>query len=90
LLERRGLSPSELRILLAVRNRDVTVRELARRFDRRPVEVRRTGARLFARGLLGWRQGSWRDDVVLGITRDGAATLGPLLADSSAPSSEGG
>ena len=44
LLERRRLSPIELRILLALRDGDVPASGLADSFDRRPEELRRAAA----------------------------------------------
>lgn len=79
-LERRGLSASELRVLLAVRNNEVTVSELARTLGRPPVEIRRTGARLYALGLLRWRHDARSMETVLGATRAGLTAVRPLTA----------
>ncbi len=79
------MSPAELRILLAVREDDEELDELARSFERRPIEVRRAAARLYARGLLRWRfpqrpsAKRTRKDL-LGITGAGRAIIRPLLA----------
>ena len=84
-LEQHGLSPAELRILLALREGDEELTDLARAFERRPIEVRRAAARLYARGLLRWRfaprpSGSRRKDEVLGITGAGRSVVRPLAA----------
>jgi predicted transcriptional regulator len=80
LLERRGLSASELRVLLAVRNNEVTVSELSRTLGRPPVEIRRTGARLYALGLLRWRHDTRTTETVLGATGAGLTAVRPLTA----------
>jgi DNA-binding MarR family transcriptional regulator len=84
-LEQHRLSPAELRILLAVREVDVELNELARSLERRPIEVRRAAARLYARGLLRWRYsprpGTSREkEEVLGISGAGRSVLRPLTA----------
>lgn len=78
-LERRPLPVSEFRILLAVRGGDTPVSELAETFDRHPVDIRRAAARLFARGLLHWRDDPVTKEAVFRATRAGQATLQPLL-----------
>ena len=84
LLERGPLSAAELRILLAVLERERAVSELAEAFGRRPVEIRRSGARLYARGLLHWRHTGPGKEAVFGITPSGLATLRPLLTAARA------
>jgi hypothetical protein len=78
-LERGELSASELRILLAVLDRDITVSELARTLGRPPAEIRHTGERLYARGLLSWRDDARSGETTLGTTRAGVATVRPVL-----------
>jgi len=80
LLERRELSAAELRILLAVFDREATVSELAESLRRDAGEIRRIGARLYARGFLRRRHESSRMETVVGITRAGLATVRPLLS----------
>lgn len=80
LLERSRLSPSELRILLAVRDGEVSVSALAEAFDRRPLQLRRTAARLYARGLLRWRHDAATKEAVFGISPAGRAMVRPLLS----------
>ena len=79
LLERRRLSATELRILLAVLGSEMPVHELAESFGRPPVEIRRNGARLYARGLLNWRHDGASKGAVFAITPAGLATLRPLV-----------
>ena len=80
LLERSRLSSSELRILLAVRDGEVSVSALAEAFDRRPLQLRRTAARLYGRGLLRWRGDAATKEAVFGITPAGRAMVRPLLS----------
>jgi hypothetical protein len=80
LLERRGLSASELRVLLAVRHNEVTVSDLSRTLGRPPVEIRRIGARLYALGFLRWRHDGRTMETVLGATRAGLTAVRPLTA----------
>lgn len=84
LLERRRLSATELRILLAVLDREVAASELAETFGRRSLDIRRAAARLYARGLLRWRHDTGRREAVFGITRAGLATVRPLLTAAGA------
>lgn len=86
LLERRRLSATELRILLAVFGREVPVSELAESFGRPAVEIRRTGARLYARGLLRWRHDAASEEAVFGVTPAGLTTLRPLLTAAASGS----
>jgi hypothetical protein len=84
-LEQHRLSPAELRILLALTKGDRELDALARSFERRPVEVRRAAARLYARGLLRWthrpRPGTSRaTQEVLAITGSGRSVIRPLGA----------
>ena len=79
LLERRRLSATELRILLAVLGSEMPVHELAESFGRPPVEIRRAGARLYARGLLNWRHEAASKEAVFAITPAGLTTLRPRV-----------
>jgi hypothetical protein len=82
LLERHRLPAAELRLLLASVEGDRSVSELAERFGRPAVEIRRTGARLYARGLLDWRHEDGSREAVFGLTRAGLETVQPLLSDA--------
>lgn len=55
MVERRRLSPAELRILIRLVDREAGIPELAEALDERPLDVRRCGRRLSARGLVSWR-----------------------------------
>jgi DNA-binding MarR family transcriptional regulator len=84
ILEEHQVSPAELRILLALRARDLELNTLAQLLGRSPTTIRRAAAALYARGLLRWRylvtQAGRDKDEVLGITRSGRARISPLLA----------
>lgn len=84
LLERDRLAAGELRILLALVDRDATISDVAKWLRRKPRDVRLAAARLYARGLLRWRFRRSKDrplekEEVLGITGDGLGTIRPLL-----------
>lgn len=83
LLERRRLSPIELRILLALRDGDVAASGLAESFDRRPEEIRGAAARLYARELLDWRDDRGREEPIFAITQAGTIALRPILIAGS-------
>ena len=80
LLERTRLSAGELRILLAVRDGERSVPALAQAFDRRPLQLRRTAARLYARGLIRWRHDTETKDALFAITAEGRALVRPLVS----------
>jgi DNA-binding MarR family transcriptional regulator len=79
LLERRPLTATELRILLAAMRGEVTVSELGESLGRRPADIRRIGARLYARGLLSWRHREGREETLFQITRAGMTMVRPLV-----------
>jgi hypothetical protein len=84
LLERQRLGAGELRILLALADREATISEVARSLRRSPREVRLAAARLYARGLLSWmfrraQDGAGETEEVLGITGTGLVTIRSLL-----------
>lgn len=81
-LERRGLSPSELRVLLCLLDREASLAELAEALGRPLSEVRRSGGRLARRGLVRWYHFGRRDETRLTITRDGRATMQALTAEA--------
>jgi DNA-binding MarR family transcriptional regulator len=78
--ERRGLSPSELRLLLRLLDREASLSELADALGKRPSEMTRVGGRLATRGLIRWCHVGPRGETRLAITEDGAATMSALLA----------
>ncbi len=73
-LELHRLSPLELRILLAARDGEVTLTELAADAGRSAARVRRSAGSLFARGLVRWRYVE-DDDGVLSLTYAGRAVV---------------
>jgi DNA-binding MarR family transcriptional regulator len=77
LLERRELSATELRFLLAVFQGHATERQLARILARTGDEVRRLGRRLHLAGLV--RRSQHEEDTTFAITPLGIATLKPLV-----------
>jgi predicted transcriptional regulator len=79
LLERRHLSATESRVLLAVLDREASLCELAEALDRRPIEIRRAGRSLAGRGLVRWRHVGVRKATRLTITPGGLATVQGLL-----------
>jgi DNA-binding MarR family transcriptional regulator len=79
LLEQRRLTPTELRILLAVRHGERTESELAQRLGRRVMEVRPAAGALYARGLLQWRHLRGGSDSAFALTPAAKLALRPLL-----------
>jgi DNA-binding MarR family transcriptional regulator len=79
LAERRRLSAAELRILLRLVDREAGIPELAEALDQRPVDVRRCGRRLSARGLVSWRHAGTLKQTRLAITPAGLTAVRALL-----------
>jgi DNA-binding MarR family transcriptional regulator len=80
LLERTELSPTEMRVLLAVRDcREATIAELADLLETCPTEITRAGRRLAMRGLIRWHHSGRSEQALLGATAAGAATIEALL-----------
>lgn len=90
LVELRQLSATELRLLLALVDREASLSELAEALGQRPVEIRRAGRSLAMRGLVQWRHVGGRKKTRLGITPNGLATIRALLtaADPAAGEAE--
>ena len=68
--------------MLAAHEREIAVSELAERFGRRAVDIRRIGARLYGRGLLRWRDSGEPDEALFGLTQAGTATVRPFLHEA--------
>lgn len=83
LVGRRQLSAAELRILVRLIDREASIPELAEALDERPVDVRRCGRRLSARGLVSWRHAGPLKHTQLSITPAGLTTVRALLAAAS-------
>jgi MarR family len=82
LFERAGVSATEMRVLLALRDRrDATIAELADVLDTQPTEITRAGRRLAMRGLIRWHHGGTPGQALLDGTVAGAETIDVLLAD---------
>ena len=79
LVERRRLSPAELRILLRLVDGEAGIPGLAEALDERPVDVRRCGRRLSARGLVSWRHAGPLKHTQLAITPAGLTAVRALL-----------
>jgi DNA-binding MarR family transcriptional regulator len=80
LLERHSLSPMELRILLAVRDRERPESELATRVGGHRMSLRPSAGALYARGFLRWRHAPGDDDSWFSLTPAGRLLLRPLLS----------
>jgi hypothetical protein len=78
LLEQQRLSPMELRILLAIRDRERTESELVRSLGRRTMEVRPSAGALYARGLLRWRYLPNGEGSAFAVTAAGRRALAPI------------
>ena len=83
LVGRRGLSAVELRILVRLVDREASIPELAEALEERPVDVRRCGRRLSARGLVSWRHAGPLKHTQLAITPAGLTTVRELLTAAS-------
>jgi predicted transcriptional regulator len=79
LIARRGLSATELRMLLRVVDRDASIPELAEALEQRPRDVRRYGRRLASRGLVSWRHMGTPTQTRGGMTPSGLTTVRALL-----------
>lgn len=79
-IERSRLSASELRILLTVRDGEVSLSDAARALGRQPTQLRRAAARLYARGFLRWRHDAETKVPVFGMTPAGRDLVRPLLS----------
>jgi DNA-binding MarR family transcriptional regulator len=79
LVERRRLSATELRVLLALLDRGACLSDLAEALDGRPDEITRAGRSLSMRGLIRWHHVGRRKQTRLEITSSGLTTVRPLL-----------
>jgi DNA-binding MarR family transcriptional regulator len=79
LFERRKLSPTELRVLLALIDRGAGVSDLARALDQTPGEITRAGRSLSMRGLIRWHHVGSRKETRFDITSSGLTTVSALL-----------
>jgi DNA-binding MarR family transcriptional regulator len=88
LFERRGLSATELRVLLALLDRGARLSDLAEALDQRPNEITRAGRSLSMRGLTRWQHAGRRKETRLEITGSGLTTVRALLTAAGAPAAD--
>ena len=88
LFERRGLSATELRVLLALLDRGARLSDLAEALDQRPSEITRAGRSLSMRGLTRWHHAGRRKETRLEITSSGLTTVRALLTAVGAPAAD--
>ena len=86
LVERRKLSATELRVLLALLDRGASLADLAEALDERPDEITRASRRLSMRGLIRWHHVGKRTQTRLEITTSGLTTVRALLTAAGATS----
>ena len=79
LFERRKLSATELRVLLALIDRGAGVSDLAEALDQSPDEITRAGRSLSMRGLIRWHHVGSRKVTQFDITSSGLTTVRALL-----------
>jgi DNA-binding MarR family transcriptional regulator len=84
LVERRKLSATELRVLLALLDRGACLSDLAEALDARPDQITRAGRRLSMRGLIRWHHVGRQ--TRLEITSSGLTTVRALLTAAGATS----
>jgi DNA-binding MarR family transcriptional regulator len=92
-LEQRGLSPTEVRVLLHLLEREASLVEVANSLDHPPSVITRAAGGLDSRGLVRWFHAAHTKQTRLAITADGLATMRALLdpadrATGEAPSRE--
>jgi DNA-binding MarR family transcriptional regulator len=86
LVERRKLSATELRVLLALLDRGACLSDLAEALDLRPDEITRASRSLSMRGLIRWHHVGRRKQTRLEITSSGLTTVRALLTAADATS----
>ena len=86
LVERRKLSPPELRVLLALLDRGACLPDLGEALAQRPDEITRAGRSLSMRGLIRWHHVGRRRQTRLEITTSGLTTVRALLTAAGATS----
>jgi DNA-binding MarR family transcriptional regulator len=88
LFERRKLSATELRVLLALIERGAGVSDLAEALDRSPDEITRAGRSLSMRGLIRWHHVGSRKETRFDITSSGLTTVRARLTAAGAPAAD--
>jgi DNA-binding MarR family transcriptional regulator len=79
-LEQRGLSPTEMRVLFHLLDREASLAEVANALGYPPSVITRAGGGLDSRGLVRWFHAAHTKESRLAITADGLATMRALLA----------
>jgi DNA-binding MarR family transcriptional regulator len=88
LFERRKLSATELRVLLALIDRGAGVSDLAEALDQSPDAITRAARRLSARGLIRWHHTGSLKQTRFDITSFGLKTVRALLTAVDATAAE--
>lgn len=86
LVERRKLSPTELRVLLALLDRGACLPDLGEALAQRPDEITRAGRSLSMRGLIRVHHVGRRKQTRLEITTSGLTTVRAFLTAAGATS----
>jgi DNA-binding MarR family transcriptional regulator len=79
MLELRGLSPTEVRVLLHLLDREASLVEVANALGHPPSVITRAGGGLDSRGLVRWFHGPHTKESRLAITADGRAAIRAVL-----------
>jgi DNA-binding MarR family transcriptional regulator len=87
LFERRGLSATELRVLLALLDRGARLSDLAEALDQTRNEITRAARSLSMRGLTRWQHVGSKE-TRLEITSSGLTTVRALLTAVGAPAAD--
>ena len=81
-LEQRGLSPTEVRVLLHLVDREASLVEVANALGHPPSMITRAAGGLDSRGLIRWFHAAHTKESRLAITADGLAMMRALLAEA--------
>jgi DNA-binding MarR family transcriptional regulator len=88
LFERRKLSATELRVLLALIDSGAGVSDLAEALDQSPDQITRAGRSLSSRGLIRWHHVGLRKETRFDITSSGLTTVRALLTAAGATAAD--
>jgi DNA-binding MarR family transcriptional regulator len=80
MLEQRGLSPTEVRVLLHLIDREASLVDVADALGHPPGVITRAGGGLASRGLVRWFHAAHTKESRLAITAGGLAAMRALLA----------
>ena len=87
-LEQRGLSPTEVRVLLHLLDREASLVQVANALGHPPGVITRAGGGLDSRGLVRWFHAAHTKESRLAITADGLAAMRALLAAAALTAGE--